>query len=492
MSMDERNEEEVALLRKRLQQAARWSEGGPVPADPGAPPPEAAPSETVVKPKRRRAKKAKPSKPTETEDSPKQDTVQEAKSAPEPEQTEAAPEPEQAEPASEPKKEKAGPGPKKAAKPAKRRGKTAKGETAMDVEEKPVKTEVPAEQLEDAPDTAEQPEGTPETAAESTPDVSDAETAEEKSADTASGNPANGGAADAEDKPNAADTADSPKAADTKDNPNAAENKPQEVDPDQKQPEGAVPAWAPTSEEAFEEILEEERKETERKDEEDRQAPRKDHGFLSRLAERKLPPWLARLVDRLQKMELPEKVNLPKWLGPINKLNLPNQLTLLRIVLIPIMMGILYWGFPGSRYVALLVFIAASITDMLDGRIARKYNLVTDFGKFADPLADKMLVTAAMLWFVQTGKMPAWALLIVVCREFAVSGLRMLASGKGRVIAAGWSGKVKTASTMVCLVLMFFPIPALLNTICVWIITLTTLYSGIEYFLLNRDVISSI
>lgn len=87
---------------------------------------------------------------------------------------------------------------------------------------------------------------------------------------------------------------------------------------------------------------------------------------------------------------------------------------------------------------------------MLDGKIARKYNLVTDFGKFADPLADKMLVTAAMLWFVEIGQMPAWMLLIVICREFAVSGLRMIASDKGRVIAAGWSGKVKTAATMVC------------------------------------------
>ena len=118
-------------------------------------------------------------------------------------------------------------------------------------------------------------------------------------------------------------------------------------------------------------------------------------------------------------------------------------------------MVVLYWGFPGANYVALAIFIIASFTDMLDGKIARKYHLVTDFGKFADPLADKMLTTAAMLWFVENGQMAAWALLIVVCREFAVSGLRMLAADKGKVIAAGWSGKVKTASTMVCLVLMF-------------------------------------
>ena len=172
-------------------------------------------------------------------------------------------------------------------------------------------------------------------------------------------------------------------------------------------------------------------------------------------------------------------------------MNLPNKLTLLRIILIPFFMGVLYWGFPGADYAALAIFIVASLTDMLDGKIARKYNLVTDFGKFADPLADKMLVTAAMLWFVETGKMAAWMLLIVLVREFAVSGLRMIASDKGRVIAAGWSGKVKTASTMVCIVVMFLPIPPVLNTVCVWIITLTTLYSGVEYFVKNKDVIAS-
>ena len=172
-------------------------------------------------------------------------------------------------------------------------------------------------------------------------------------------------------------------------------------------------------------------------------------------------------------------------------MNLPNKLTLLRIILIPIFMVVLYWGFPGATYAALAIFIIASLTDLLDGKIARKYNLVTDFGKFADPLADKMLVTAAMLWFVEIGQMPAWMLLIVICREFAVSGLRMIASDKGRVIAAGWSGKVKTASTMVCVVLMFLPIPPVVNTLCVWVITLTTLYSGVEYFVKNKDVIAS-
>ena len=173
-------------------------------------------------------------------------------------------------------------------------------------------------------------------------------------------------------------------------------------------------------------------------------------------------------------------------------MNLPNKLTLLRIILIPVFMVVLGGLFTGNLNVIGLIFAVASFTDFLDGHLARKWNMVTDFGKFADPLADKMLVTAAMLWFVENGQMPAWALLIVICREFAVSGLRMIASDKGRVIAAGWSGKVKTASTMVCIVLMFLPIPAVLNTVCCWVITLTTLYSGVEYFVKNKDVIQSI
>ena len=171
-------------------------------------------------------------------------------------------------------------------------------------------------------------------------------------------------------------------------------------------------------------------------------------------------------------------------------MNLPNKLTMLRIILIPVFMGVLYWGFPGADYVALAIFIIASLTDLLDGKIARKYNLVTDFGKFADPLADKMLVTAAMVWFVECGMMPGWALFVVLLREFAVSGLRMVASDKGRVIAAGWSGKVKTASTMVCIILMFLPIGRVLNTLCVAVIVVTTIWSGVEYFAKNRDCLT--
>ncbi len=171
-------------------------------------------------------------------------------------------------------------------------------------------------------------------------------------------------------------------------------------------------------------------------------------------------------------------------------MNLPNKLTLLRIVLILPFLLVLYLGVPLAPYIALVIFALASLTDMLDGQIARKRGLVTDFGKFADPLADKMLVTAALLWFVEIGQMPGWALLVVIVREFAVSGLRMVASDKGRVIAAGWSGKVKTASTMVCIVLMFLPIPAAVNTLCVAVIVVTTICSGVEYFLKNKDCLS--
>lgn len=169
-------------------------------------------------------------------------------------------------------------------------------------------------------------------------------------------------------------------------------------------------------------------------------------------------------------------------------MNLPNKLTVLRIIMIIPFLLVLYLDVPYADYWALGIFILASLTDMLDGKIARKYNLITDFGKFMDPLADKMLVTAAMVWFVEIGQMAGWALLVVLLREFAVSGLRMVASDKGRVIAAGWSGKIKTASTMVCVVLMFLPIPPWLNTACIAVIVVTTIWSGVEYFAKNRDV----
>ena len=171
-------------------------------------------------------------------------------------------------------------------------------------------------------------------------------------------------------------------------------------------------------------------------------------------------------------------------------MNTANKLTILRVVMIPAFLLVLYLNVPYANYWALAIFAAASITDTLDGYIARHYNQITDFGKFMDPLADKCLVTAAMLWFVEVGQLPAWALLIVIVREFGVSGLRMVAADKGRVIAAGWSGKVKTAATMVCVILMLLPLPEIVNQICTAVIVLTTIYSGVEYFMKNADILA--
>lgn len=165
-----------------------------------------------------------------------------------------------------------------------------------------------------------------------------------------------------------------------------------------------------------------------------------------------------------------------------------NKLTILRIILIPVFLVILYWGFPGSKWAALAVFIIASLTDFIDGYIARNYNQITDFGKFMDPLADKMLVMAAMCYFVECGKMSGWVLALVLLREFAVSGMRLVAVEQGRVIAAGWSGKVKTAATMVCICIMMVVSFNPVNLVCQGIILLTTLYSGAEYFMKNTDV----
>lgn len=166
-----------------------------------------------------------------------------------------------------------------------------------------------------------------------------------------------------------------------------------------------------------------------------------------------------------------------------------NKLTIARVVMIPVFLLVLYLDVPYANYVALAIFALASLTDFADGYIARHYNQITDFGKFMDPLADKALVCAAMCWFVQIGIMPGWALLVVLLREFAVSGLRMIASDKGRVIAAGWSGKVKTFATMICIMLMLLPIPGWLNLLCVAVIVVTTIYSGVEYFIKNSDVL---
>ena len=168
-------------------------------------------------------------------------------------------------------------------------------------------------------------------------------------------------------------------------------------------------------------------------------------------------------------------------------MTIANKLTILRVVLIPVFLILLYWHL---EYVALVVFIIASITDYVDGHLARSRNEVTTFGKFLDPLADKMLVFAALIWFCAEGSFPVWAMVIVASREFAVTGLRLIAVGAGRVIAAAWSGKIKTASTMVCIILMFLDLPHGFDIFCTAVIVITTVYSGVEYFIKNKDVIS--
>lgn len=166
-----------------------------------------------------------------------------------------------------------------------------------------------------------------------------------------------------------------------------------------------------------------------------------------------------------------------------------SKITLVRVALIPVFMVFMYLsgGQAGPwMWASLAVFVIASLTDYVDGQIARKCNQVSDFGKFLDPLADKLLVIAAMAMFCEWAVFPAWALMVVLAREFAVSGLRMVASSKGNVIAAGWSGKVKTFSTMVGLCLMMaLPNVAILSTLVMWVIIITTIYSGIEYFVKN-------
>ena len=166
-----------------------------------------------------------------------------------------------------------------------------------------------------------------------------------------------------------------------------------------------------------------------------------------------------------------------------------SKITLVRVAMIPAYMATMYLsqGQAGVwMYLSLAIFIVASLTDFVDGYIARHYNQTTDFGKFLDPLADKLLTVAAMTMFCEWGIFPAWALMVILTREFAVSGLRMVASQKGSVIAAGWSGKVKTASTMVGLcAMMALPGITWLNWTVIIMIVATTLYSGVEYFIQN-------
>jgi len=166
-----------------------------------------------------------------------------------------------------------------------------------------------------------------------------------------------------------------------------------------------------------------------------------------------------------------------------------SKITLVRVAMIPAYLVTMYLsgGEAGLwMWISLGIFMLASLTDYVDGQIARKCNQVSDFGKFLDPLADKLLTIAAMCMYCEWGVFPAWALMIVLTREFAVTGLRLVAVQKGNVIAAGWSGKVKTASTMVGLcAMMAFPGVAVIGNLVMLVIVATTVYSGVEYFVQN-------
>lgn len=173
------------------------------------------------------------------------------------------------------------------------------------------------------------------------------------------------------------------------------------------------------------------------------------------------------------------------------KMNLPNKLTLFRVILIPFFVFFLLTDMaPGSKWIALAIFIVASLTDLLDGKIARKYNLVTNFGKFMDPLADKLLVSSALICFVELSKIPAWIIIIIISREFIISGFRLIASDKGVVIAAGIWGKVKTTIQMIMVIVLIMDIPnfEIVEQILIYAALILTVYSLIDYLIKNWSV----
>lgn len=171
-------------------------------------------------------------------------------------------------------------------------------------------------------------------------------------------------------------------------------------------------------------------------------------------------------------------------------MNLPNKLTILRmLMIIPFVVFMLVPIGGAGKWIALALFVIASLTDLLDGKIARKYNLVTTFGKFMDPLADKLLVCSALICLVEMGKIPSWIVIIIVSREFIISGFRQVASDKGVVIAASYWGKFKTTFQMVMIVLMIADIPvlSLVTTIVMWEALILTVVSLVDYLVKNKD-----
>lgn len=176
-------------------------------------------------------------------------------------------------------------------------------------------------------------------------------------------------------------------------------------------------------------------------------------------------------------------------------MNLPNKLTVLRVCMIPffVVMLLLNGGENQTyRYIAAAIFIVASLTDMLDGKIARKYNLVTNFGKFMDPLADKLLVCSALICLVDLEQLPAWMVIVIISREFIISGFRLVASDNGIVIAASYWGKFKTTFQMISVILLIVRIPALtvLTQICVWTALVLTVISLVDYIAKNHKVLT--
>lgn len=176
-------------------------------------------------------------------------------------------------------------------------------------------------------------------------------------------------------------------------------------------------------------------------------------------------------------------------------MNLPNKLTLFRVILIPFFVFFLlapyFEGY--GNYIAVAIFIVASLTDMLDGKIARKYNLVTNFGKFMDPLADKLLVCSAMICLISTGQLAAWIVIIIIAREFIISGFRLIASDNGIVIAASYWGKFKTTFQMLMVIVLILNIQnqffAVLGTILTYVALALTIISLIDYIAKNKDVL---
>ena len=175
-------------------------------------------------------------------------------------------------------------------------------------------------------------------------------------------------------------------------------------------------------------------------------------------------------------------------------MNLPNKLTILRTILIPFFLIFIYTDFWGkvNAYISVAIFIIASLTDLLDGKIARKYNLVTNFGKFMDPLADKLLVCSALIALVDLGKLAGWIVIVIIAREFIISGFRLVASDNGVVIAASYWGKFKTTFQMIMIILLVLDLPFkymnIINMAVVYIALALTVISLIDYIAKNYKV----